>query len=171
LAAPFLGKVIEICIVTSDHRKTIDGLLSLGIGPFRIHSFDNTNVIHQTYHGRPASFELTVAFGRQGNVIWEVMEPVSGESIMADFLNKRGEGIHHVAFDCGNVPVEERQAEFKKRGYRPVQEGLWRGKKGSCYFMFFDTEDATTTCFESYAFSDDWEDPEGSTWYPGPPEE
>jgi methylmalonyl-CoA/ethylmalonyl-CoA epimerase len=30
----FLGKPVELCIVTRDHRRTIAGLLRLGIGPF-----------------------------------------------------------------------------------------------------------------------------------------
>jgi hypothetical protein len=41
-----------------------------------------------------------------------------------------------------------------------VQSGVWHGKTGTCEFMFFDTEGAVNTCFETYVFSDDWEDPE-----------
>lgn len=32
--------------------------------------------------------------------------------------------------------------------------------------MFFDTTGAINTCFETYVFSDDWEDPEDVEIYP-----
>ncbi|KAL2068234.1 hypothetical protein VTL71DRAFT_16332 [Oculimacula yallundae] len=166
LAPPFLGNVVEICIVTPDYKKTINGLLKLGIGPFRIHNFTSSNVTQQTFRGQPASFELIVCFATQGSIVWEIMQPVSGPSIMAEFLEKKGEGIHHVAFDCEHVPVEKRREEFKKRGFEVVQSGVWSGKRGTCEFLFFDTEGETTTCFESYNFSEDWEDPEDTVWYP-----
>ncbi len=166
LARPFLGNVVEICIVTADHMKTISGLLKLGIGPFQIHHFNSATVTQQTFRGQPASFELIVCFATQGSIVWEIMQPISGPSIMAEFLEKRGEGIHHVAFDCNHVPPKQRKEEFEKRGFGLVQSGVWRGKKGTCEFMFFDTEGETTTCFESYHFSDDWEDPEDTIWYP-----
>lgn len=85
---------------------------------------------------------------------------------MAEFLEKRGEGIHHVAFDCNHVEPEKRRQEFEKRGFGVVQSGLWHGKRGTCEFVFFDTEGETTTCFESYCFSEDWEDLEDTVWYP-----
>ena len=98
------------------------------------------------------------------------MEPIGdGPSIMADFLSAHGDGIHHVAFDCDAIPVSKRKEEFSRRGFELVQEGIWHGKKGTCHFSFFDTEGATTTCFESYDFSTEWEDPEDTIWYPHPP--
>ena len=156
---PFLGNLQEICIVTSNHKRTIDGLLRLGIGPFQIHKFTPSQVTSQKYFGQDATFELKVCFAKQGSLVWEIMEPVSGPSIMADYLAKHGEGIHHVAFDCDHVPVPKRQDEFLKRGFTIAQEGIWHGKTGVCHFTFFDTEEVTCTCFESYEFSSDWEGP------------
>ena len=168
-SAPFLGNLVEICIVTSNHTRTIDGLLRLGIGPFQIHSFTPSCVTSQKYYGRDEAFELKVCFAKQGSLVWEIMEPVKGPSIMADYLAKHGDGIHHVAFDCGDLSVRKRQDEFSKRGFQIAQEGIWHGKTGTCQFTFFDTEEATNTCFESYHFSSDWEDPLDTIWYPNPP--
>ena len=98
------------------------------------------------------------------------MEPIGDDpSIMADFLAAQGEGIHYVAFDCNAIPVAERKEEFSRRGFELVQEGIWHGKEGTYHFCFFDTEGATRTCFKSYNFSPDWEDPEDTIWYPHRP--
>ena len=168
-SAPFLGSLVEICIVTSDHKRTIEGLLRLGIGPFQVHNFTPSRVTSQKYYGQDTAFEIKVCFAKHGSLVWEIMQPVAGSSIIADYLAKHGDGIHHVAFDCDDMPVQKRQDEFLRRGFRIAQEGIWHGNTGTCHFTFFDTEGATCTCFESYQFSSDWEDPHDSVWYPAPP--
>lgn len=129
-------------------------------------------------------FELRVAFAEQNGMIWEVMQPVSGPSLMREFLDRtdgKG-GIHHVAFDCtegrgssgrlvgekARAEARRRREEFERRGFPLVQSGLWQGQKGGCEFMFFDTEGAVGTCFESYVFSDDWEEPDDVEHFPAP---
>ncbi|MBY3045957.1 VOC family protein [Rhizobium leguminosarum] len=159
----FLGNVVELAIVTSDHKRTMDGLLKLGIGPWRVYKFSPENTENQTYRGEAVSFELTVCFAQSGNMVWELMEPVSGPTIFADFLKAHGEGVHHVAYDCNNIPFEERIAEFERRGFKKIQSGSWMGRN---HFAFFATEEDTTTCFETYAFPDDWDYPEPDSWYP-----
>jgi hypothetical protein len=60
---------MEICIVTSDIRKTLEGLVKHGRGPFRIFSFNPGNVTEQTIRDKPTAFELKVAFTTQGIMI------------------------------------------------------------------------------------------------------
>ena len=174
---PFLGNPIEICIVTPNLQYSLSGLTHLGIGPFKIFHFSPETVTEQTIKGKPIPFEIKVAFATQGAMVWEVMQPISGPTVMREFLDStigKG-GIHHVAFDCqgdggrqtGGSLVGEaaraeavrRQREFEKRGFAVAQSGVWHGEKGTCEFIFFDTEGAVNTCFETYVFSDDWEEP------------
>ena len=136
VAPPFLGKLVEICIVTRNHRRTIDGLLRLGIGPFQIHTFTPSNVTQQYYLGKPSPFSLKVCFAKQGSLVWEIMEPIGNDpSLMSDFLSTHGEGIHHVAFDCDARPVAERKEEFSKRGFELVQEGIMARKERNVPFQ------------------------------------
>lgn len=64
--------------------------------------------------------------------------------------------------------MNERKREMRERGFEPAMEGVWKGRKGTCNFCFFDTEASTGTVFESIDFSDDREDPD-SEWYPHAP--
>ncbi|MEM8806136.1 MAG: VOC family protein [Cyanobacteria bacterium P01_G01_bin.38] len=166
LSNQFLGDVIEICIVTRDYRRTMEGLVRLGIGPWRVYTFSPETVTEQTYLGEPAEFSIKVCFAQAKNVIWELMQPLSGPTIFQDFLDKHDEGIHHIAFDCGDKPWEERLQEFESRGFRLVQSGKWVDKNA---FAFFATEDATTTIFETYFFPVDFEYPDPEEWFPAPP--
>ncbi|KAK4500332.1 hypothetical protein PRZ48_008521 [Zasmidium cellare] len=180
LGSPFLGNVVEICIVTADLKSTLHGLVQLGIGPFKIFHFTPQTVSSQ----HPGPFSIDVAFAEQENgMVWEVMQPVAGETLMKDFLEQTGGrgGIQHVAFDCGRGggglvgekarEARRRRGEFESRGFPLAQSGVWHGKKGTCEFMFFDTMGAVGTCFESYVFSEDWEEPEDVEVYPPPEQE
>ena len=160
---PFLGNVVEIAIVTRDRRRAMEGLWRLGIGPWQVYTFSPENTTNQTYRGQPSPFTLQVCFAQSGTLIWELIEPVSGSTIFAEFLDRHGEGIHHLAYDCHDIPFEQRIAEFAQRGFQVVQSGSWLGQN---HFAFFETEAATTTCLETYAFPENWEYPEPEERYP-----
>ncbi|HEX3113398.1 MAG TPA: VOC family protein, partial [Candidatus Eisenbacteria bacterium] len=44
------------------------------------------------------SMHLRLAFLKGGESMIELLEPTSAESTVARFLEKRGEGIHHLSF-------------------------------------------------------------------------
>ncbi|KAL8783615.1 MAG: hypothetical protein Q9195_009336 [Heterodermia aff. obscurata] len=148
----------------------MDGLLRLGIGPFQVFDFTPSTVAERSFRGKTGSFELKVCFAKQGDLTFEIMQPTGGESLMAEYLDQRRgqEGIQHIAFDCKNIPMNDRKREMRERGFEPAMEGVWQGRKGTCNFCFFDTEVGTGTVFESIDFSDDWEDPDFE-WYPHAP--
>ncbi len=162
----FLGKIVEVCLVTEDHERTMEGLVRLGIGPFRVYTFSPETVTEQTYNCDASPFSVKVCFATNDNLTFEIMQPLSGRTIMREFLDEHGEGIHHIAFDCCGVPWNERIKLFADRGFTPAQSGRWLNKNS---FSFFDTEAATTTCFETYHFPPGFAYPEPERWYPGPP--
>ncbi|MBS1536409.1 MAG: methylmalonyl-CoA epimerase [Bacteroidetes bacterium] len=49
---------------------------------------------------------VQVASFKVGNVLVELTAPTSPESAIAKFLEKRGEGIHHIAFGTNNIGNE-----------------------------------------------------------------
>ena len=166
LSNSFLGSIVEVCIVTHDCERTMAGLVRLGIGPFRVYTFDGDSVTAPVYKGQASPFSLRVCFAINGGLTWEIMQPLQGRTIMQEFLDAHGEGIHHVAFDCKGAPWEQRISSFAARGFTSVQSGRWLDQNS---FSFFDTEPATATCFETYHFPDGFQFPEPELWYPGPP--
>ncbi|WLR43859.1 methylmalonyl-CoA epimerase [Bacillus carboniphilus] len=49
------------------------------------------------------SQQVKVAFIDAGNIKLELLEPLSTASPVASFIEKRGEGIHHVAFGVDDI--------------------------------------------------------------------
>src|SRR5271166_3476767 len=64
--------------------------------------------------------KVRVGFFRIGDVRLELLEPTDPSSTVATFLDKRGEGLHHVAFTVESI--EARIAELKKSGVRMIDD-------------------------------------------------
>lgn len=66
------------------------------------------------------SEKVRVAFIDSGNVKLELLQPLDETSAVHSFIEKKGEGIHHVAFGVTNI--QERLNELKEKGVRLIQE-------------------------------------------------
>ncbi len=70
------------------------------------------------------SQKLRVAFflvGAPGHEVRiELLEPTAPDSPVALFLEKRGEGLHHIAYTVANLPA--RLAELREHGMRLIDE-------------------------------------------------
>lgn len=66
------------------------------------------------------SQKVRVAFFRAGDVRLELLEPTSPESTIAKFIEKRGEGLHHLAYTVDDI--QTRIAELKESGLRMIDE-------------------------------------------------
>jgi methylmalonyl-CoA/ethylmalonyl-CoA epimerase len=166
LSNSFVGNTVQVCVVTNDFKKTINGFVELGIGPWATYTFGPGTVTHQTYMGRPETYSMRLALATSGNMMWEVIQPLDGPSIYKEFLAAHGEGVHHVAFGCEGLPFGRRIEEFEKRGCRQTQTGLWAG----CVpYANFETEGLITTTAEVFDFPRDFKLPQPEEWIPGPP--
>lgn len=76
-----------------------------------------------------ASEKVKVAFLSAGETKLELLEPISEDSPIAKFIEKRGEGIHHVAL--GVVSIEERIREMKEKGIRMIHDVPKQGAGGA----------------------------------------
>ncbi|MBD7983218.1 methylmalonyl-CoA epimerase [Sporosarcina sp. Sa2YVA2] len=75
------------------------------------------------------SQKVKVAFIDAGNIKLELLEPTNEDSPVAKFIEKRGEGIHHVAF--GVTDIRSRMAELKEKGVRLLQDEPKPGAGGA----------------------------------------
>ena len=67
-----------------------------------------------------ASEGVRAAFLQSGPNKIELLEPTSDNSPISKFIEKRGEGIHHIAFDVDDIVAE--MARLKKEGFVLLNE-------------------------------------------------
>ncbi|AZU63242.1 methylmalonyl-CoA epimerase [Neobacillus mesonae] len=91
------------------------------------------------------SQKVKVAFLKAGETKLELLEPMSPESAVAKFIEKRGEGIHHVAL--GVKSIEERIVELKEKGIRMIDENSRLGA-GGADIAFMHPKSAAGVLFE-----------------------
>lgn len=78
----------------------------LGTGPYKTETVEREGV--------RTSFFLV------GNVKIELLEATRPDSAIATFIEKRGEGIHHLAFDVDNV--QKKIQDFTAAGFKVLSE-------------------------------------------------
>lgn len=88
---------------------------------------------------------VRVAFLQAGGTKLELLEPTSEESTIAKFIEKRGEGIHHVAL--GVESIEERISDMKEKGIRMIDE-MPRSGAGGANIAFMHPKSASGVLFE-----------------------
>ena len=120
----FFKNFVQIGVVVADLDETIHHLTDiLGIGPFRVIDWPpaERSDIQKNYYGKPTEFTARMAFTELGQIELELIQPVSGKSIWADFLEKHGSGIHHIRFNVDELdPV---QGYLEGKGIVPIQYG------------------------------------------------
>jgi hypothetical protein len=167
LADDLLGNLVQICLVTRDHEATMDSLLRLGIGPFRVFTLRPGNTVETRFRGQQHSFTCKMSYAYSANMMWEVVQPIEGTGVFDEFLAQRGEGVHHAGFLCPGRSFVEAIAEFERRGFRIIQSGrVWGGKVG---YAFIGTFDDLGVFFEIWDHPPGFGPPDPDMWYPPPP--
>ena len=68
------------------------------------------------------------AFYTVGDIYIELLEPISDDSPIAVFLEKRGEGFHHIAYRTDDI--DGQLATAREKGCRLIQETPIEGAGG-----------------------------------------
>jgi len=122
----------HIGVVVEDIDKTMEFLSSIwGLGPWQTMEYSPHK--DEVLVGEP--FRLKVAHAKLGPVALELLQPLEGRSIWSQFLEVKGEGIHHIAFSLSNY--DEMVSKLQEQGCMMVAGAITPfGKRWS----YFDTK-------------------------------
>ncbi|MFH1491407.1 MAG: VOC family protein [Pseudomonadota bacterium] len=122
------AEIQQIGVVVKDLDKTVEFLTGLGFGPFTIRTATHPAA---KVGGNKRFYEVRLALSQQGPVQLELIEYRKGETIQKDFLDEKGEGLHHILFRVKNL--EKTLEKFKEKGIEPLQEDRFVGGGGIAY--------------------------------------
>jgi methylmalonyl-CoA/ethylmalonyl-CoA epimerase len=111
----------------------------LGIGPWTGYRLEPPRLRETIYHGAEVEFSLRHAFAWQGDVQFELVQPLAGPSIFADHLDAHGEGLHHVGTFVTDHAAAVAQAVGS--GFVPLQSARGFGAEGDGAFAYFQHPD------------------------------
>ena len=109
------GKPQHMAIVVRDIDKAIKFYESIGMGPFKVPP--PVNIKKRTESGKTdtsGAYKIREAVGDMGPIRVQLIQPLEGKSVYREFLESKGEGVHHYAFIVEDI--EKAEAEFVKKG-------------------------------------------------------
>jgi methylmalonyl-CoA/ethylmalonyl-CoA epimerase len=129
-------KFHHVSVVVRDIEKAIEFYQSLGIGPFQslVGPSGPTRLTRKMIRGKPADYQIDLRSAEIGQLQSEVVQPLEGETPIKEFLEKRGEGIHHVGFFVDDLDRET--AKMAEEGFEITQSG----ETPEVRWAYFDTD-------------------------------
>lgn len=135
--------VNQIAIVVKDLQKTMEFYWAkFGMGPWKIYAFQAPTVWGMTLRGEPTHFGRFLAMYQTKDLVIELIQPLPGDTIFEEFLEKKGKGIHHLGFFIDSLDQEIDR--FAKMGIGTIQTGRYQGGG----FAYLDAEERFGTIFE-----------------------
>ena len=135
-----LPQQLHVGVVVKDMDRTIQRLTStFGIGPWDIK--ERRYPEEQVVVGK-GPFSYRVAFADLGPIELELIEVLEGSTIHADFLNARGEGIHHIGFRVKGL--ENTVTTLQQQGIGVLQSAFREGSR----YVYMDPSELGGIMFE-----------------------
>lgn len=129
-------QVFQICFVTHDLEESLRWFGDLtGKEPSHIGKLADPTVAKAIYMGKPASLAARLAIFRFSNLDVEFLEPGPEPSAWRDLLERKGPGVHHIAFRTRNMT--RRSAYLEDKGLPLLQRAEFDGLNGR--YAYFDS--------------------------------
>ncbi len=138
-------KFAHVALVVKDMDKAARYFEALDAGPFPpFLGGTGMSFSGKTVRGEPSDYDMDLRIGRGdiGGMKIELIQPLKGRSIYDEFLEEKGEGLHHLAFMVDDVDAEI--ADMEKSGFKVIQTGAMPNTK----WAYLEHEDSSGLLIE-----------------------
>jgi methylmalonyl-CoA/ethylmalonyl-CoA epimerase len=122
--------LVHVAVVVRDIDKTIKRLEALGISPFYEAKIP-PGAEGLFFRGRPLISKFREYKAKIGKLELEIFQPDDNPSPWKEFLDTKGEGIHHLGFQIEDV--EKTVKELTDKGAETILTGKIKGKLVTAY--------------------------------------
>jgi methylmalonyl-CoA/ethylmalonyl-CoA epimerase len=146
---PFMSDgVTQIAWVVEDIDIAVEKFYQFtGIGPWHFYRYGSEMLHTMKRHGKDAEYELLAAVANAGATRLELIQPMSGDTIFSEYVEKHGYGgIQHLGLAVDDM--EAALAFSESIGIKVTMEGGGHGLDGDGYFAYLDTEDIVGVTLE-----------------------
>ena len=127
--SPFT-KVHHVGVVVENMDKALSHYDALGIGPFKPLKLSPSEGL---LRGKTLITTPIISMGEVGGIVIELLQPTEEDSLIKEFFESKGEGVHHIAFLVDDIDKET--DKLVKKGF----DVLFSQKSGKGGCAFFDT--------------------------------
>jgi methylmalonyl-CoA/ethylmalonyl-CoA epimerase len=134
-----IGSIDQVAVVVRDLDAVMERYAAqLGIGPWDIYTYGPHRMHTMTFRGRDQPYVMKLALAQVGTTQYELIEPVEGPTTYHEYLDQRGEGLHHLGYYVDDIDTEI--ARMATLGYPLLQSGRGFGVDGDGAYAYFDSE-------------------------------
>lgn len=140
-------QIQQIAWVTRDLEKSMqDWIDYLQVGPWRVFRFTNETVKGLTVGGKLVEepFEFRIAISFMGSMEIELIQPVKGPMIYQEFIERRGEGLHHIKEKISDEEIDGVIARYAEKDIPVTQTGRFFAD----FHFYLDTEPKLNFVYE-----------------------
>lgn len=150
-----ITKLTQVGLVVRDVEEVAYNYWNiLGVGPWKIVTISPPHFRDQVYKGKPIRYSVKVGFTQMGQVELEILQPIDSHTMYDDFLEKHGEGAHHVQYLTDSIDEIFRHNKIMGDKGFPRMQGGRVGNNGG--FAYYDTQETFKTVWESVKNPDDF---------------
>jgi methylmalonyl-CoA epimerase len=112
-------------------EEVIQKIAHIGVAVKNVEAAEKfySEVLNLPVRGREESKENKVAFIPVGDTAIELLQGMTPDAPIARFIEKKGEGVHHIAYQVDNI--EKALEELKAKGVALIDEKPRRGAHNS----------------------------------------
>ena len=132
-------KIYQIAWVTRDLEKSMKAWVeNLKIGPWTVLTFTDQSLKYLKVDDKTVTepFKFLIGISWIGDMQLELIEPVYGPTIYEAFIQKHGEGLHHIKERIADDAIEGVVQEYRDKGIGVTQTGQFE----TDFHYYLDTE-------------------------------
>ena len=142
---PGLKKVVQVAVVVRDIEASSKLWAELlGMPVPEISTTRPGHEVKEIYRGQPSEGQVKLTFFNLGQVVIELLQPISEGTSWKEFLDKKGEGVQHLGFQVEDPDKTSKALE--KAGYPIIHQGRYDGDDGT--YIYHETLDALGVVIE-----------------------
>lgn len=142
---PGLKKIVQVAVVVKDIEASAKLWADmLGMPVPKINTTRPGHEVKEIYRGKPSEGQVKLTFFNLGQVVIELLQPVSEGTSWKEFLDKKGEGVQHLGFQVSDL--ERTTKALDKAGYPAFHQGRYDSDDGT--YIYHDTMDALGVVIE-----------------------
>jgi methylmalonyl-CoA/ethylmalonyl-CoA epimerase len=142
---PGLKKVVQVAVVVKDIEASSKLWAELlGMPVPKISTTRPGHEVNETYRGKPSEGQVKLTFFNLGQVVIELLQPISEGTSWKEYLDKKGEGVQHLGFQV--IDPDKTSDALEKAGYPVFHKGRYDSLDGT--YIYHDTQDALGVVIE-----------------------
>ena len=140
-------KPFQVGFLVPDLEASIRSYIDrFGVSGWQVYTYGPAILNRMIYRGKNTTYSSRIGLNYIGSTRIELIQPLEGQTIFTEFIEKHGFGQHHLGIYVDDIKAAKAEAE--RVGFEIIMEGGGHGLDGDGFYAYLDTEETLGTTYE-----------------------